>query len=120
MSTTKIQTLSNKYKLTEAVAVIATVLVVFLISMKLAYGLAGSLAELENEVQNETGYRSELIDFINKSFSNDTIYASVSSVPLDERTNHLDELRQKDLQSLPLFPIEQLEEIAKRIILITK
>lgn len=34
--------------------------------MQIVYGLAGSLKELENEVKNETGYRSELIDFINK------------------------------------------------------
>ena len=115
MSTTKIQSLSNKYKLTE-LAVIATVLVVFLISMKLAYGLAGSLEELENEVKNETGYRSELIDFVNKSFSNDTIYASLSFLPVD----NIDEPRQQDIESLPSFPIEQLEEIAKRIIIITK
>jgi hypothetical protein len=69
LSSIKVQSLSNK--LTE-VAVIAAVLVVFLISMQIVYGLAGSLKELENEVKNETGYRSELIDFINESFSNDT------------------------------------------------
>jgi hypothetical protein len=113
LSSIKVQSLSNK--LTE-VAVIAAVLVVFLISMQIVYGLAGSLKELENEVKNETGYRSELIDFINESFSNDTLYASVSSLPIYA----IDQPRQKDMQALPLFPIEQLEEIAKRIILITK
>jgi hypothetical protein len=96
--------------------VLISVLCVTSASLKLAYGLAGSLEELENEVKNETGYRSELIDFINKSFSNDTTYANLTSLPLDE----IDEPRQKDIQALPLFPIEQLEEIAKRIILITR
>jgi hypothetical protein len=96
--------------------VLISVLCVTSASLELAYGLAGSLEELENEVKNETGYRSELIDFINKSFSNDTTYANLTSLPLDE----IDEPRQKDIQALPLFPIEQLEEIAKRIILITR
>jgi hypothetical protein len=96
--------------------VLISVLCVTSASLKLAYGLAGSLEELENEVKNETGYRSELIEFINKSFSNDTTYANLTSLPLDE----IDEPRQKDIQALPLFPIEQLEEIAKRIILITR
>ena len=96
--------------------VLVSVLCVTSASLKLAYGLAGSLEELENEVKNETGYRSELIDFFNKSFSNDTTYANLTSLPMDE----IDEPRQKDIQALPLFPIEQLEEIAKRIILITR
>jgi hypothetical protein len=96
--------------------VLISVLCVTSASLELAYGLAGSLEELENEVKNETGYRSELIDFINKSFSNDTTYANLTSLPLDE----IDEPRQNDIQALPLFPIEQLEEIAKRIILITR
>ena len=84
--------------------------------MQIVYALAGSLKELENEVKNDTRYRFELIDFINKSFSNDTLYASVSSLPIYA----IHQPRQKDIQALPLFPIEQLEEIAKRIILITK
>jgi hypothetical protein len=96
--------------------VLISVLCVTSASLELAYGLAGSLEELENEVKNETGYRSELIDFINKSFSNDTTYANLTSLPLDE----INEPRQKDIQALPLFPKEQLEEIAKRIILITR
>lgn len=98
------------------VAVITAVSVAFLISTQLVYGLAGSLEQLENEVKNETGYRSELIDYINKSFSNDTLYASFTSLPMSD----IDEPRQKDMQTLPLFPIEQLEEIAKRLILMTK
>lgn len=113
MSATKIQSASNK--LIE-IAVVAAVLLVLQISMQLVYGLAGSLKELENEVKNETGYRSELIDFINKSFSSDTLYANVTSLPIYA----IDQPRQKDIQALPLFPIEQLEEIAKKIILMTK
>ncbi len=113
MSSIKVPRLPNG---STEVAVIIAVSVVFLISTQLVYGLAGSLEQLENEVKNETGYRSELIDYIKKSFSNDTFYASFTSLPM----RNIDEPRQKDLQILPFFPIEQLEEIAKRIILMTK
>ena len=113
MSSIKVQSLSNG--LTK-VAVILAVSVVLLFSMQLVYGLAGSLEKLENEVKNETGYRSELVDYISKSFFNDTLYANFTSLP----EHDIYEPRQKDLQGLPLFPIEQLEEIAKRIILMTK
>jgi hypothetical protein len=55
------QSFSNK--LVE-VTIIASVLVIFQITMQLVYGLASSLEKLENESKAELSYRTELDNYI--------------------------------------------------------
>lgn len=75
MTTSKIQSLSNR--LVE-VAIIVGVLVVFLIAMKLAYGK--TLDDLVSGTLQKQSYRDDLMDFINKSYYDDDLYAMTYSL----------------------------------------
>jgi hypothetical protein len=78
--------------------------------MVAAYGQ--SLDDLVGETLQQQSYRAELMDFINKSYYNDDLYAMLTLLPKEQ----IAEERVVEVLVLPTLSLNELEEIAKTII----
>lgn len=75
-----------------------------------AYGQ--SLDDLVGDTLQEQSYGAELMDFINKSYYNDDLYAMLTLLPKEQ----IAEERVGDVLVLPTLSLDELEELAKTII----
>jgi hypothetical protein len=90
---------------TVEIIIFCSFLLVTLLSLKLAFGLAGSLQNLENDTINVQSYRTQLEDFIMKS----NFTSSLSQYYTEEE---LEENRNRTAKQLPRLSIQQLEAVA--------